>query len=247
MALQTAGVETTVYIGNIFEYVITGTQIITTQYYYAGSQRVAMRDASGVQYLLTDHLGSLVVVLDANGALLSEQRYLPFGGVRTDVVGINQTDFGYTGQRGLSAVGLMDYNARLYDPVLMRFTQTDTIVPGVGNVLAYDRYGYVFNNPLRYTDPSGHICSDMSGGSSICSADDDWSIVLPEKTREYYAPPSLKTVVHNLVDENYELEILTPESDYFAPLQFTNAADANINDQYYYSEYLANFSEKTFS
>jgi len=42
-------------------------------------QRVAMRDSSGVKYLLTDHLGSVSAVLNASGSLLSEQRYLPFG------------------------------------------------------------------------------------------------------------------------------------------------------------------------
>jgi RHS repeat-associated protein len=53
--------------------------------------------------------------------------------------------------------GLMFYNARWYDPAIGRFTQADSIVPGAGNSQAWDRYSYVFNNPLRYIDPSGHI------------------------------------------------------------------------------------------
>jgi len=38
-----------------------------------------------LHYMLTDHLGSVVAVTDADGVLESEQRYLPFGQVRTDV------------------------------------------------------------------------------------------------------------------------------------------------------------------
>ena len=38
-----------------------------------------------------------------------------------------------------------------------RFAQADSIIPGAGNSSAWDRYAYTLNNPLRYTDPSGHI------------------------------------------------------------------------------------------
>ncbi|MGC8787967.1 MAG: RHS repeat-associated core domain-containing protein, partial [Anaerolineae bacterium] len=49
------------------------------------------------------------------------------------------------------------YNARWYDPSLGRFAQADTIVPvQTQGTQAWDRYGYVNNNPLRYSDPSGH-------------------------------------------------------------------------------------------
>jgi hypothetical protein len=42
----------------------------------------------------------------ATGARISQQRYLPFGQVRTDVASkVTQTDFGYTGQRNLDAQG----------------------------------------------------------------------------------------------------------------------------------------------
>ncbi len=51
--------------------------------------------------------------------------------------------------------GLMFYNARWYDPGLGRFTQADTIIPG--GVQGLDRYAYVNNSPLKYTDPSGHF------------------------------------------------------------------------------------------
>ena len=65
-----------------------------------------MNEEKFLRYLLTDHLGSVVAVVDAAGELLSEQRYLPFGAERL-APDIAETDFGFTGQRDLAAVGLM--------------------------------------------------------------------------------------------------------------------------------------------
>ncbi len=100
---------------------------------------VAMNDGTGLQYFpstssghrLTDHLGSVVATTDSNGTLTSQQRYLPFGGVRTDVPSPNTpaTDYGYTGQRNLDPeIGLMDYKARFYSPYINRFIQPDTLI-----------------------------------------------------------------------------------------------------------------------
>jgi hypothetical protein len=64
----------------------------------------------------------------------------------------------------------MYYNARWYDPMLGRFAQADPIVPGPGNPLAFDRYAYVFNNPLIYVDPFGYLpCLD----NGYCPESDD--------------------------------------------------------------------------
>ena len=66
-------------------------------YYYAGSQRIAMRDANGVYFLLSDHLGSSSVVIDESGQKVETGYYLPWGGQRGDQQG-SLTDYGYTGQ-----------------------------------------------------------------------------------------------------------------------------------------------------
>lgn len=131
-----------------------------------------MDDGTDLVYFATDHLSSTSIVMDASGALLSEQRYLLFGEVQGDVgTQITETDFGYTGQRDLGAMGLMDYNARFYSPRLGRFVQPDTIVPDPGDSQAWNRYSYVGNNPLRFTDPTGHVVEDsggVGGGSIDC-------------------------------------------------------------------------------
>jgi RHS repeat-associated protein len=131
-------------------------------YYYSGSQRIAMRTGQGAYLLFSDHLGSTSVVMDASGQVVEEGYYMPWGGERGDQ-GISTTDYGYTGQ--MKEGDIYYYGARWYDPVIGRFMQADTIVPAdIQGTQAFDRYAYVNNNPLRYTDPSGkRACDDYYG------------------------------------------------------------------------------------
>ena len=99
----------------------------------------------------------MVATVNDSGVLENEQRYLPFGQIRTDIGLITQTDFGYTGQRNSGYTGLMDYKARFYDGSLGRFLQPDSIVPGMGNPQNLNRYSYVGNSPTNFVDPTGHF------------------------------------------------------------------------------------------
>jgi RHS repeat-associated protein len=143
----------------------------TKKYYSIAGTMVATQDASGLQYLLTDHLGSTVAVTNASGTLTSQQRYLPFGGTRaipnSPILG---TDFGYTGQRLLDSGmgGIMDYKARFYSIPLGRFQQPDTIIPGRENPGSWNRYTYVGNNPITHNDPDGRcypLCTMLVGAA----------------------------------------------------------------------------------
>jgi hypothetical protein len=53
--------------------------------------------------------------------------------------------------------------SRLYDPYLNRWTSPDSDVPESQGVQGFDRYAYANNNPLRYSDPSGHSIWDTIG------------------------------------------------------------------------------------
>jgi RHS repeat-associated protein len=55
------------------------------------------------------------------------------------------------------AVGVIHTNGRLYDPHFARFLQADPLVQSPQNLQSWNRYSYAFNNPLAYTDPSGHM------------------------------------------------------------------------------------------
>ncbi len=54
-------------------------------------------------------------------------------------------------------------NGRIYDPLLGRFLSADVVVQAPGNLQAYNRYSYVLNNPLTFTDPTGFFWDPDSG------------------------------------------------------------------------------------
>ena len=156
----------------------------TLKYYSFAGQPVAMTSCEGgtcaaLTYLLTDQLGSVVAVTNASGALLSQQRYLPFGQVRTGAGTLTQTDIGFTGQRNLDAqgnsfsLGLMDYHARFYDARIMEFQQPDTIIPNEYDPQTSNRYAYVLNNPINFSDPSGqNACAAFVNGMCVHEVSD---------------------------------------------------------------------------
>lgn len=159
--------QTVVYIGNHYEKNITTGEI--TKYYYFGSQRVAMRNNAGVRWLHGDNLGSASIATNDTGARIAEARYTPFGSSRYQWSNL-PTDKRFTGQRLEDALGLYDYGARFFDPLIGRFISADTIVPGAGtqSAQALNRYSYVMNRPLIMVDPTGYtgvvvhclICGD---------------------------------------------------------------------------------------
>jgi len=64
---------------------------------------------------------------------------------------------GYTGHEQIAEIsGLIHMNARLYDSDIGRFLSADTIIQAPKDSQAYNRYTYVRNNPMMFTDPSGH-------------------------------------------------------------------------------------------
>ena len=156
------GTTTTYFVGAHYEV----TDGVVTKYYYAGSQRIAMRTGGTLYYMLGDHLGSTSLVTDASGNVVSQQQYKSWGETRY-ASGNTPTKYQYTGQFSYeSDFGLQFYNARWYDSSLGRFAQADSIIPG--GVQGMDRYAYVNNSPINYTDPSGHRCvpEDECGGMS---------------------------------------------------------------------------------
>ena len=62
---------------------------------------------------------------------------------------------GYTGHEHLPWFGLINMNARLYDPALGRFLSPDPYVQAPDFSQSFNRYSYCLNNPLRYGDPTG--------------------------------------------------------------------------------------------
>ena len=170
-AIKVSGPITTVYIGGSVEVQISGTMRLTTTYYFFGGARIAMRVGETVTYLHGDRLGSASLATDAAGNVLSQERYYVWGSASM-MSGTMPTDFQWQNQRRLddSQTGkLYDFNARFFTPVAARFISPDSIVPNPADPQSLNHYTAMANNPLKFTDPSGHseACDDgpcHSGG-----------------------------------------------------------------------------------
>ena len=126
------------------------------------------------RYLHRDHLGSVESITDHLGAISEQLSYDPHGKRRlTDWQAGTpatpaETPRGFTGHEHLDAVGLIHMNGRVYDPTLGRFLSADPFVQYPETTQGFNRYTYVSNNPLSYTDPSGFYKDerDFRGGSA---------------------------------------------------------------------------------
>jgi RHS repeat-associated protein len=99
-----------------------------------------------------DHLNSSTLVTNAQGSVVHRQAYKPYGDdVVATAAGPFTPELQYNGmEKEKDGTGYYDYGARLYNPAIGRFLSPDSVDAGP------NRYAYVSNNPLRYTDPTGH-------------------------------------------------------------------------------------------
>ena len=78
MVLRDNNGQRTVYLGKLYQEELFATGAVKKHYFFGG-KLVAMQEGGGIRFLLTDHLGSVNVVLYANGSALSRLRYDPWG------------------------------------------------------------------------------------------------------------------------------------------------------------------------
>ncbi|WP_394265662.1 RHS repeat domain-containing protein, partial [Bergeyella zoohelcum] len=122
-----------------------------------------------------DYLGSILAISDEVGNKVEQRHYDAWGNLThlqygngeiiTDKELIANSELqlqlliarGYTSHEHLFEVGLIHMNGRLYDPLLRRFLNADEHIQAPYNTQNYNKYGYVYNNPLMYNDPSGEF------------------------------------------------------------------------------------------
>ena len=170
------GSNTTFYVGAHYE-VKDG---VVTKYLFAGSMRIAKVSGGATHYYHQDHLGSSVAMSDVNGSKVEGTEYMPFGSMR-DHSGSAISNYKYTDQELDTETGLYYFHARYYDPVIGRFISADAIVQSYTDPQTLNRYSYVRNNPLIYTDPSGYffgIDAIIVGaviGALVAGVQSDWN------------------------------------------------------------------------
>lgn len=115
-------------------------------------------------YLHRDYQGSILAITDDNANVVEKRLFDAWGsiikvqdGAGNTLNGLTVIDRGYTGHEHLQSVGLINMNARLYDPLLHRFLSVDNYIQDPTNTQNYNQYGYVYNNPNKYADFSGNL------------------------------------------------------------------------------------------
>lgn len=151
------GTTTFLYDGNRITAEYNGSGTLTNRYVYGigGDDPIVWYKGSSVaspQYLFADHEGSIVAVTGSSGSVVAINQYDSYGQGGTSSQ--NQGRFQFTGQAYIPALNQYYYKARMYDPSLGRFMQTDPI----GYEDDLDLYAYVGNDPVDGTDPSGTLC-----------------------------------------------------------------------------------------
>lgn len=139
----------------------------------AGIAYAVSKSSGATTTFHTDGLGSVRALTNANGSVVqiyqTDAFGVPVAGGPLGSAGSAGQPLQYTGEpRDLN--GLLYLRARTYDPISGRFLRSDPLRnsgPGIGG---WNRYAYVGNNPIRFTDPSGFCVDPASVGVGTTSA-----------------------------------------------------------------------------
>ncbi len=133
-------------------------------YIFAGNLRVAVLKDGTPTYFHKDHLGSSSAMTDAPGNIIETAMYMRFGCKRGEAA-ISASSYKFTDQELDAESGLYNYDARLYDPVIGRFSSADSIISDWFISISLNRYAYCANNPLIFIDPNGHVHASVGSVS----------------------------------------------------------------------------------
>ncbi|HEY1553832.1 MAG TPA: RHS repeat-associated core domain-containing protein [Kofleriaceae bacterium] len=141
---------------------------VLTDYYYVRGPGGAVAQATlnestlgrSLVYIHHDVRGTPIATSNASGTLVRRLFFDPWGH-RTDqnAVPVTGTDatmlFGLDELRYDDELGLVNQRGRSYDPTLRHFLTADPVVGAPFDSQTYNRYSYIYNNPINLRDPSG--------------------------------------------------------------------------------------------
>ena len=123
---------------------------------YGGDMLISRTTTSdGTLYYLYNGHGDVVQLTDSNGTVVMTYDYDAFG-VVTEATGTITNSYMFCGYMYDEETGMYYLNSRYYDPVVARFMSADTYLGQQTDPLSLNLYTYCYNEPLMYSDPSGH-------------------------------------------------------------------------------------------
>ncbi|TQF67815.1 RHS repeat-associated core domain-containing protein [Pseudoalteromonas luteoviolacea] len=178
---QVLGNKVTYYAGKHYEIDVVNGK--TTTRTYIGDFAVISTESGKqpyLRYLHKDRLDSARLLTDANGKVVTERNFDPFGKPRSPSGGLKaiakledldeaKTRRGFTDHEHLDELELIHMNGRVYDYNLGRFMSVDPVIQAPMNSQSINPYSYIMNNPLAGTDPTGY--SGQAKGSNC----DNWN------------------------------------------------------------------------
>jgi RHS repeat-associated protein len=150
---------------------------VWTDYFKVDGKLVARTNGTGYIYYETDNLGSVVQTRNGSAGSAVNWLYSPFG-ADLDSSGTSEP-LTFTGQLTDYESGLQYFGARYYSYRMGRFMSPDSLGGHRGNPQSLNKYAYVMNNPLRFTDPTGHdlqeVCTKTKTNGSTCGKSHWWN------------------------------------------------------------------------
>ena len=118
-------------------------------------ERVSVDKSEESSYYLYDGRNSVTGILTETANLTNSYQYDPYGNLTSGTAdGVNY--YGYNGESTNVKTGLQYLRARYYNAENGTFTTEDSDLGTTENPLTRNRYDYTTNNPLNYSDPTGH-------------------------------------------------------------------------------------------
>ena len=185
-------------------------------------QPSARTEASVAEYLFyhSDHLGTVRLITDNSGAVVSRHDYEPFGVEIAPVVETANNTHRFTGHERDASTGYDYMHYRSYGSNIGRFMKPDNITGTPLNPQSWNLYSYVRGNPVNFNDPTGHLpegntgqtSTDYDPGTGEASTTDDEQPSWDQVVNEIANSSDLATAVDYVMNNDVDLVVTNGKS-----------------------------------
>ncbi|MEU3208087.1 RHS repeat-associated core domain-containing protein [Streptomyces cyaneofuscatus] len=172
LLIRRGSAKTVLYLGSQELHYDTAAKKFTAQRYYPAGDATAVRNESGLSWLIDDHHGTASMTVNAITQAVTRRYTKPFGEARGTTPPVWPDDKGFLGKPADADTGLTHIGARQYDPGIGRFLSVDPLITPEDHE-SLNGYAYANNTPVTKSDPTGlrpitdceQGCSDGKGGT----------------------------------------------------------------------------------